>query len=229
MTTQITGPNNIRATGGSAGTTVRDGLVSLICQVPRCDSFQRVLLEDPLGDTLRVCHAHWKEALDRSDGEILGTSLISCPTCARPGCSNEAKASVPDFHGGDLPICAVHLGDFPGRAVTDGVRPGRVIMKSEVQALCCCAIGCDDVATIIVDVEDEPGLPFCGRHWDQVRDSGIERRVRKVPDRPNCFRSTCTAPAVSVMTHLDGTPLPVCDEHLDGLDGAERPGAARDE
>jgi hypothetical protein len=113
MTTQITRRDmHISATEGPAGATVSDGLVSTICQVPRCDSFQRVLLEDPVGDTLRVCHGHWKEALDRSDGEFLGMSLISCPTCARPGCLNEAKTNVPDFHGGDLPICAAHLGDL---------------------------------------------------------------------------------------------------------------------
>jgi hypothetical protein len=123
MTTQITGPSIITAARRSLGTTVREGHVSAICQVPRCDSLQRVLLEDPLGDTLRVCHDHWKEALDRSDGEILGGSLIDCPTCTRPGCSNEAKANVPDFHGGDFPICAAHLGDLSWASENGRVRP----------------------------------------------------------------------------------------------------------
>src|SRR4051794_5807129 len=94
-------------------------------------------------------------------------------------------------------------------------RPGDA--TRELLACCCSAVGCDEVATVIVDVGDQSELPFCGRHWDQIRGPEANRRVRAVLDRPDCFRSVCTAPAVSVMTHLDGTPLPVCERHLDDL------------
>src|SRR3954451_15379655 len=97
------------------------------------------------------------------------------------------------------------------------VSPGPGDATRELLAYCCSAVGCDEVATIIVDVGDQLELPFCGRHWDQIRGSETNRRVRAVLDRPDCFRSVCTRHAVSVMTHLDGTPLPVCETHLDDL------------
>lgn len=84
-------------------------------------------------------------------------------------------------------------------------------------ALCCRAVGCDDVATIIIDIADQSNLPFCGGHWDQIRGTETNRRVRAVLDRPDGFLTTCARPAVSLMAHLDGTPLPVCERHLDDL------------
>lgn len=84
-------------------------------------------------------------------------------------------------------------------------------------ARCCSAVGCDDVATIVVDVGNQSELPLCGRHWDQIRGTETKRRVRAVLDRPDCFRTACATPAVSVMAHLDGTQLPVCERHLDDL------------
>lgn len=83
--------------------------------------------------------------------------------------------------------------------------------------LCCCAIGCDSVASIRAQVADDALLPFCGVHWQEVRSITFRRQVAQVPDRPQCFRAACTTPAVSVMQHLDGTPLPVCEKHLEDL------------
>ncbi len=82
---------------------------------------------------------------------------------------------------------------------------------------CCCAIGCNEVASILVALEDSE-LPFCGNHWQELR-QGSHRvsRVLEVLDRPDCFTNGCSSPAVSVMTHLDGTGLPVCENHLDDL------------
>ena len=81
---------------------------------------------------------------------------------------------------------------------------------------CCSAIGCDDVASIVVD----PGLgsaeAYCGRHWDELRLPFAAAELY-IPNRPTCFHSACSPPAVCIRTHLDETPLPVCEAHLDDL------------
>ena len=81
---------------------------------------------------------------------------------------------------------------------------------------CCSAIGCDDVASILVESNPGSAEAYCGRHWDELRVPFAAAELY-IPHRPTCFHSACSTPAVCIKTHLDGTRLPVCDAHLDDL------------
>ena len=104
------------------------------------------------------------------------------------------------------------------RDVTEKYSPSQ---HDPLLQICCCAIGCDNIASIRVDLNTDGVLAFCGRHWEEVRNTSVRRRVVEVPDRPRCFRSGCPTPAVNVMQQLDGTPLAVCETHLDDLSWVE--------
>ena len=83
---------------------------------------------------------------------------------------------------------------------------------------CCTAIGCDNIASIVV----QSGTWFRRTRTAGYTGTSCACRSRQgnalyVPDRPDCFHTDCQTPAVSVMTHLDGTFLPVCEAHLDDL------------
>ena len=82
---------------------------------------------------------------------------------------------------------------------------------------CCSAIGCDSIASIVVQSGTDAPYAYCGLHWDELRRPFGHENAIYVPDRPDCFHTDCQTPAVSVMTHLDGTYLPVCELHLDDL------------
>lgn len=82
---------------------------------------------------------------------------------------------------------------------------------------CCNAIGCDGIASIVVQSGTDVSYAYCGLHWDELRPPYAEGYALYVPDRPDCFHTDCQTAAVSVMTHLDGTFLPVCEPHLDDL------------
>ena len=81
---------------------------------------------------------------------------------------------------------------------------------------CCDAIGCDNLASIVVDSRPERFEAYCGLHWVELRPPSV-LGVLVLPDRPDCFRATCQTPAVSLRTHTDGSRLPVCETHLDDL------------
>ena len=78
------------------------------------------------------------------------------------------------------------------------------------------AIGCDDVASILVESNPGSAEAYCGRHWDQLR-LPLAAADLCIPNRPTCFLSACSGPAACISTHLDGTLLPVCEVHLDDL------------
>ena len=82
---------------------------------------------------------------------------------------------------------------------------------------CCTAIGCDSIASIVVQPGTDVPHSYCGLHWDELRPPYGKGCALYVPDRPDCFHTHCQTTAVSVMTHLDGTHLPVCEPHLDDL------------
>ena len=81
---------------------------------------------------------------------------------------------------------------------------------------CCSAIGCDNVASIVVDSNRGSVEAYCGRHWDELRLPFAAAELY-LPNRPTCFHSACSTPAVCIRTHVDGTLLPVCEAHLDDL------------
>ena len=81
----------------------------------------------------------------------------------------------------------------------------------------CGGAACFEVATIRISVEGEQRA-LCPIHWATARANSPTRiRVLAEVDRPACFKIGCDLGAVSVMSDLDGRPLPVCERHLEDL------------
>lgn len=82
----------------------------------------------------------------------------------------------------------------------------------------CSATGCGEIATIMVESGVNAERPYCPVHWQAVRvQSPVPRSCLRILDRPPCFRLDCLHGAVTLMSHVDGTLLPLCEEHLDDL------------
>jgi hypothetical protein len=97
------------------------------------------------------------------------------------------------------------------RVHTRRPRPARTAFPCE-------EVGCFEVATICVRVNDIAEQDLCPIHFSDLRnDRTVRRHVVRQLDRPACFKDSCGAAAVSVMPHLDGTALPVCERHLEDL------------
>ena len=82
---------------------------------------------------------------------------------------------------------------------------------------CCTAIGCDNIASIVVQSGTDASYAYCGLHWDELRPPYGEGTPSTSLIGQTASTRTARPPAVSVMTHLDGTFLPVCEPHLDDL------------
>ncbi len=81
---------------------------------------------------------------------------------------------------------------------------------------CCSAIGCDNVASIVVDSNRGSVEAYCGRHWDELRLPFAAAELY-LPNRPTCFHTGLPHARGVHQDHLDGTLLPVCEAHLDDL------------
>ena len=56
---------------------------------------------------------------------------------------------------------------------------------------CCSAIGCDSIASIVVQSGTDAPYAYCGLHWDELRRPFGHENALYVPDRPDCFHTDC--------------------------------------
>ena len=91
-------------------------------------------------------------------------------------------------------------------------------LPGDVIAYPCAVENCMETATIVVQGAKEIDTPLCPNDWHglQRQRHGPTEIVRTL-EGPLCFRGDCPDEAVTVMEHLDGTPLPVCQRHWDDL------------
>lgn len=95
---------------------------------------------------------------------------------------------------------------------------GHWLLPDDTVAYGCIAKDCQEIAANVVRGPKDKEWPVCPDHWRSLQRStrGLIETIRTL-DRPACFRPDCGDEAVTIIEHLDGTPLPVCTRYWDDL------------